>query len=63
MREILGGIEPKSGQIIFRANHVSNMFPLAGTLPRDKQAILQQLDQWISQCPEGQYPNINPEYL
>lgn len=63
MKDILEAIEPDKGQIIFRANHVSNMFPLGGTLPKDKGIILNQLDQWISQCPDGQYPNINPEYL
>ena len=42
--------------IIFRANHVSNAHPLGGTLPRDKDKILETLKQWIAQTPEGVYP-------
>lgn len=42
--------------IIFRANHVSNAHPLGGTLPRDKDKILETLKQWIAATPEGVYP-------
>jgi radical SAM superfamily enzyme YgiQ (UPF0313 family) len=44
--------------IIFRANHVSNMHPLGGNLPRDKGLILKTLKSWISQTPEGVYPEV-----
>lgn len=63
MRTILTSINPTTGNIIFRANHVSNMFPLGGNLPRDRARILQQLDEWIAQCPEGVYPEISPDRL
>ena len=58
MFEILSGIQPKDNSIIFRANHVSNMFPLAGGLPRDKEAILSVLEQWIKETPEDLYPDL-----
>jgi radical SAM superfamily enzyme YgiQ (UPF0313 family) len=30
---------------VFRSNHASNYFALAGTLPQDKQRLLQEIDQ------------------
>jgi radical SAM superfamily enzyme YgiQ (UPF0313 family) len=44
--------------IIFRANHVSNLHPLAGNLPRDKDVILNQISKWINATPEGLYPEV-----
>lgn len=44
--------------VIFRANHVSNMHPLGGTLPRDKELVLQQIKAWIESTPEGIYPKM-----
>lgn len=32
---------------IFRSNHVSNMLPLAGTLPKDKAALLADIDEML----------------
>ena len=32
---------------IFRSNHVSNMLPLAGTLPKDKDALLADIDEML----------------
>lgn len=31
-------------RIIFRSNHASNVLPLSGTLPRDKEKLLSQID-------------------
>jgi radical SAM superfamily enzyme YgiQ (UPF0313 family) len=42
--------------VIFRANHVSNMVPLGGVFPKDKNEIIKTLRQWIESCPEGVYP-------
>ncbi len=42
--------------VIFRANHVSNMVPLGGIFPKDKEEVLRTLKQWIEKCPEGVYP-------
>ena len=61
MREIIGNISPAE-KIILRVNHVSNMFPLAGVLPRDKDKTLQQIGQWIEQEPDGYYPPLPASY-
>lgn len=55
MRDILNGIKPNR-DIIFRANHVSNQYPLGGILPQDQERLINTLDQWIEQTPEGVYP-------
>ena len=46
----------ESPRIIFRANHVSNQFPLGGVLPRDKNELINTLEEWIASTPEGVYP-------
>lgn len=33
---------------IFRSNHVSNMLPLAGTLPKDKDALLADINEMLA---------------
>ena len=64
MRDILCGIEGMDGaRSIFRANHVSNQFPLSGILPRDIPKLLLTLDGWISKCPEGTYPEMDYRML
>ena len=55
MKSILEGIQPENN-IIFRANHVSNQYPLGGVLPRDSKELTNLLDDWISSTPEGEYP-------
>jgi hypothetical protein len=51
--------------IIFRSNHVSNFVSLSGTLPRDRQKLVNQLDQAISKLKKlgiyDQYPNYYTE--
>lgn len=42
--------------VLFRANHVSNQYPLGGTLPKDKKKILETLKHWVDETPEGIYP-------
>jgi radical SAM superfamily enzyme YgiQ (UPF0313 family) len=58
MHDILKLAEFKSNSVIFRANHVSNMFPLAGVLPKDTAEILKTIKHWINETPEGIYPKI-----
>jgi radical SAM superfamily enzyme YgiQ (UPF0313 family) len=60
MRAIISNINCVKGKIIFRANHVSNQFPLGGILPRDKEKLVKTLDEWIAICPPGVYPENNP---
>jgi radical SAM superfamily enzyme YgiQ (UPF0313 family) len=62
MHDILELAEFKFNSIIFRANHVSNMFPISGVLPKDQGRILNELRSWISQTPEGIYPET-PETM
>ena len=61
MREIISNI-CSNKKIILRINHVSNMFPLAGVLPKDKNKILSQIDNWIDEEVEGYYPPLPPNY-
>jgi radical SAM superfamily enzyme YgiQ (UPF0313 family) len=63
MRDLLEGIEGREKKIIFRANHVSNQFPLEGILPRDRALLLDTLEEWIRLCPEGVYPETDPGNL
>ncbi len=56
MHDILTKSHFDLNPVIFRANHVSNQHPLGGTLPRDKEVILQTLKQWIANTPEGIFP-------
>jgi hypothetical protein len=34
---------------IFRSNHVSNLLPIGGTLPKDKEDMLADLEAFIPQ--------------
>ena len=38
-------------QIVFRANHGSNAYNIAGTFPEDKQAMLDKIT-WMKEHPE-----------
>ena len=61
MKHILEGLDLEAHKrIIFRANHVSNQFPIGGILPRDKKKILSTLESWINQTPEGIFPPKPP---
>lgn len=62
MRDILKGITPKDGRIIFRANHVSNQYPLGGILPNDQEKLIETLEDWAAHTPSGVYPEI-PEHM
>ncbi|SFV69598.1 Fe-S oxidoreductase [hydrothermal vent metagenome] len=42
-RSFLEQLSPKN-KIIFRSNHASNSLHLAGTLPKDKNKLIRQLD-------------------
>ncbi|MHB8545664.1 MAG: radical SAM protein [Nitrosotalea sp.] len=39
---LISKIEP-STQVVFRANHGSNAYPIGGTLPQDRQSMLQKI--------------------
>lgn len=42
--------------VIYRSNHVSNNLILSGTLSKDKDALLTQIDRAIETTPRGVYP-------
>ena len=46
LREFVAGLELRGS--IFRSNHASNALPLEGTLPRDKQRLLAELDEVLA---------------
>lgn len=60
--KISEGLNVQSG-CIFRVNHVSNLVPLGGQLPKDKELIVATARQWWEGCSEGIYPNIDPSHL
>lgn len=46
LRLIIAGIDlPDHTHCLFRSNHVSNLVPLSGTLPKDKIKLLAELDK------------------
>lgn len=55
MYDILSGIQA-SREILLRINHVSNMYPIGGSLPQDQATIIQQVKQWYDEAPVGTYP-------
>lgn len=46
---------------IFRANHASNLLPLAGTLPSDKQALLSQIEYGLGALKGETTPTYNDQ--
>ena len=56
MFKILEQAEFKDNSVIFRANHVSNQLPLAGTLPRDQSKLIDLVKSWYEKTPEGIFP-------
>ena len=47
-----------SNKIIFRSNHASNALHLAGTLPRDKSRLVQELDLALKMGESAFVPNV-----
>ncbi len=56
-KRLISGLNPPQ-PIIFRSNHASNALALAGTLPKDRDRLLSQLDEAI----EGSRP-LRPFYM
>lgn len=44
-------------KVIYRSNHVSNNLPLQGTLNKDKEKLLSEIQEAIKQTPENKYPS------
>ncbi len=43
--------------VIYRSNHVSNNLILSGTLSKDKENLIEQIDEAIASTPTGLYPS------
>ena len=43
--------------VIYRSNHVSNNLILSGTLSKDKENLIKQIDKAIASTPRGLYPS------
>ena len=63
MKQIIKSIELKDKKIIFRANHVSNNFPLSGVFPKDQSHMLAIISKWIDECPKNTYPCTDYRHL
>lgn len=64
MKNIIEKTNPREDKnIIFRANHVSNMMPLAGILPRDRIKLVSIIESWIKQTPIDHFPKIDPHQM
>ena len=63
MYEILQRVDNLKNSSLFRANHVSNQYPIGGTLPADREALLSTIENWISKIPEGVFPDIPAHML
>lgn len=48
--------------IVFRSNHVSNLFTLKGTLPKDKDALLEYMKQVRSYCRQKDILDTFPDF-
>lgn len=55
MHDILVGLVPQR-DILLRINHVSNMYPIGGSLPKDQALIVSQVKKWFDEAPAGTYP-------
>jgi len=52
---VVAGLELR--RTVFRANHVSNKVPLSGSLPRDRRALLAELDDALA---SGTLSSVGP---
>ena len=50
LENLVSKMDPKS-QVIFRANHGSNAYPIGGTFPQDKEKILEKIT-YLKEHPE-----------
>ena len=60
LKELVAHLDMKS-PCIFRSNHVSNMLPLAGTLPADKNSLLEQAEEALHLLKNQTRPTFNDE--
>ena len=62
LRSFLDNVNISSNRTIFRSDHASNYLILKGRLGRDKQLLLDQLDDVLMAPPEQDVYNLRPEW-
>ena len=60
LKELVSSLNMQS-PCIFRSNHVSNMLPLAGTLPADKNSLLLQAEEALQLLKNQTRPTFNDD--
>ena len=60
LKELVSSLNMQS-PCIFRSNHVSNMLPLAGTLPEDKNSLLLQAEEALQLLKNQTRPTFNDD--
>ena len=60
LKELVSNLNMQS-PCIFRSNHVSNMLPLAGTLPEDKNSLLLQAEEALQLLKNQTRPTFNDD--
>ena len=60
LKELVSNLNMQS-PCIFRSNHVSNMLPLAGTLPGDKNSLLLQAEEALQLLKNQTRPTFNDD--
>jgi CRISPR/Cas system CSM-associated protein Csm5 (group 7 of RAMP superfamily) len=56
-RSFLEQLNPKN-RVIFRSNHASNAFHLAGTFPKDKERLLNEIEEAIKTGKNAFVPSV-----
>jgi radical SAM superfamily enzyme YgiQ (UPF0313 family) len=56
METLISNVDVKE-QVVFRANHASNVYSIGGTLPQDKDKILEKI-KYLKGHPENLKPKI-----
>jgi hypothetical protein len=56
METLISNVDVKE-QVVFRANHASNVYSIGGTLPQDKDKILEKI-RYLKEHPENLKPKI-----
>lgn len=56
-KELIQKLSPKN-KVIFRSNHASNALHLSGTLPKDKQKLLYEIDEALNLGDDALVPKI-----
>lgn len=57
MKEMLLFVENINVNTVFRSNHVSNLVPIKGTLPKDKMRLSNEIAGYILMTPEEPLPS------